>query len=54
MELEKKSFLTDADLPFCKGCGHNHIAANTEKAYSKSCNAFSIILQLTPKKHYNF
>src|ERR1035437_890771 len=27
-----KSFLTDADLPFCKGCGHNHIAANTEKA----------------------
>ena len=32
MELEKKKFLTDADLPFCKGCGHNHIAANTEKA----------------------
>ena len=25
-------FLTDAPLPFCKGCGHNHIAANTEKA----------------------
>ena len=27
-----KNFLTDAALPFCKGCGHNHIAANTEKA----------------------
>ncbi|MEK6615412.1 MAG: thiamine pyrophosphate-dependent enzyme [Bacteroidota bacterium] len=27
-----ESFLTDADLPFCKGCGHNHIAVNTEKA----------------------
>lgn len=27
-----KNFLTDAPLPFCKGCGHNHIAANTEKA----------------------
>ncbi len=26
------SFLTNADLPFCKGCGHNHIAVNTEKA----------------------
>lgn len=32
MEKEKKSFLTDESLPFCKGCGHNHIAANTEKA----------------------
>lgn len=27
-----KNFLTDAALPFCKGCGHNHIAVNTEKA----------------------
>lgn len=27
-----KNFLTEADLPFCKGCGHNHIAVNTEKA----------------------
>ena len=27
-----KKFLTDEALPFCKGCGHNHIAASTEKA----------------------
>ncbi|MCX6290256.1 MAG: thiamine pyrophosphate-dependent enzyme [Bacteroidetes bacterium] len=27
-----KDFLTDAALPFCKGCGHNHVAVNTEKA----------------------
>lgn len=27
-----KRFLTNAELPFCKGCGHNHIAASTEKA----------------------
>lgn len=25
-------FLTDAPLPFCKGCGHNHVAVNTERA----------------------
>lgn len=25
-------FLTDAPLPFCKGCGHTTIAENTEKA----------------------
>lgn len=27
-----KKFLADTTLPFCKGCGHNHIAASTEKA----------------------
>ncbi|MFC2114719.1 thiamine pyrophosphate-dependent enzyme, partial [Bacteroidota bacterium] len=25
-------FLTEAALPFCKGCGHSQIAENTEKA----------------------
>ena len=28
-----KDFLADAPLPFCKGCGHNHVAVNTEKAF---------------------
>ncbi len=27
-----KQYLTGAALPFCKGCGHNHIAENTNKA----------------------
>ena len=32
LKLEKKKILTESALPFCKGCGHNHIATNTEKA----------------------
>lgn len=27
-----KPFLKDGGLPFCKGCGHTHVARNTEKA----------------------
>lgn len=27
-----KSFLNGSELPFCKGCGHSHVAKSTEKA----------------------
>jgi pyruvate/2-oxoacid:ferredoxin oxidoreductase beta subunit len=30
-----KPFLTEAELPFCKGCGHSSVAQNTEKALQK-------------------
>jgi pyruvate/2-oxoacid:ferredoxin oxidoreductase beta subunit len=29
------SFLKDTPLPFCKGCGHSHVARNTEKALTR-------------------
>lgn len=29
------SFLNDTELPFCKGCGHSHIAKSAEKALQK-------------------
>jgi 2-oxoglutarate/2-oxoacid ferredoxin oxidoreductase subunit beta len=28
-------YLTEGELPFCKGCGHNQVAKNTEKALHK-------------------
>lgn len=30
--MTAKAFLKDGGLPFCKGCGHTHVARNTEKA----------------------
>ncbi len=40
-----EKFLTDEALPFCKGCGHHHIAGNTEKALqSLGMNPMDVIL----------
>ncbi len=33
--MNSKPFLTEAELPFCKGCGHSGVAQNTEKALQK-------------------
>ncbi|MDI3527540.1 MAG: 2-oxoglutarate/2-oxoacid ferredoxin oxidoreductase subunit beta [Tenuifilum sp.] len=33
--MNSKNFLTDSQLPFCKGCGHALVAKNTEKALQK-------------------
>ncbi|HPD96597.1 MAG TPA: thiamine pyrophosphate-dependent enzyme [Tenuifilaceae bacterium] len=33
--MSNKQFLTGAQLPYCKGCGHAVVAANTEKALQK-------------------
>lgn len=38
-------FLTDAQLPFCKGCGHALVAQNTEKALQKlNVNPLDVVL----------
>ena len=33
--MTAKPFLKEGGLPFCKGCGHSHVAINTEKALQK-------------------
>jgi len=33
--MSTAKYLTDSDLPFCKGCGHLLVARNTEKALLK-------------------
>ena len=33
--MSTAKYLTDSDLPFCKGCGHSLVARNTEKALLK-------------------
>ncbi|MBA4321932.1 MAG: hypothetical protein C0408_03870 [Odoribacter sp.] len=33
--MNTAKFLTDGELPFCKGCGHSQITKNTEKALAK-------------------
>jgi 2-oxoglutarate ferredoxin oxidoreductase subunit beta len=38
-------FLTDGELPFCKGCGHSQVTKNTEKALAKlGYNPLDVIL----------
>ena len=40
-----KQFLTDTELPFCKGCGHSLISENTDKALQKlGLNPLDVIL----------
>ena len=33
--MTAKPFLKEGGLPFCKGCGHSHVANNTEKALQR-------------------
>lgn len=38
-------FLTDGELPFCKGCGHSQVTKNSEKALAKlDYNPLDVIL----------
>jgi 2-oxoglutarate ferredoxin oxidoreductase subunit beta len=38
-------FLTDGELPFCKGCGHSQVTKNSEKALAKlGYNPLDVIL----------
>ncbi|HQE55337.1 thiamine pyrophosphate-dependent enzyme [Tenuifilum sp.] len=43
--MSNTRFLTDAQLPFCKGCGHALVAQNTEKALQKlNVNPLDVVL----------
>ena len=43
--MSNTRFLTDAKLPFCKGCGHALVAQNTEKALQKlNINPLDVVL----------
>lgn len=43
--MTTEKFLTEEALPFCKGCGHHHIAGNTEKALQlMDLNPLDVIL----------
>lgn len=43
--MSNTRFLTDAQLPFCKGCGHALVAQNTEKALQKlNINPLDVVL----------
>jgi 2-oxoglutarate ferredoxin oxidoreductase subunit beta len=43
--MKTTRFLTDGELPFCKGCGHSQVTKNTEKALAKlGFNPLDVIL----------
>jgi 2-oxoglutarate ferredoxin oxidoreductase subunit beta len=43
--MNTAKFLTDGELPFCKGCGHSLVTRNTEKAMVKAgYNPLDVIL----------
>ena len=43
--MSKSKFLTDEELPFCKGCGHSLVTRNCEKALTKlGYNLLDVIL----------
>jgi len=43
--MSNTRFLTDTQLPFCKGCGHAMVAQNTEKALQKlNINPLDVVL----------
>jgi 2-oxoglutarate ferredoxin oxidoreductase subunit beta len=43
--MNTAKFLTDGELPFCKGCGHSLVTRNTEKAMAKAgYNPLDVIL----------
>jgi 2-oxoglutarate ferredoxin oxidoreductase subunit beta len=43
--MNRARYITDAELPFCKGCGHTSITKNVEKALSKlGYNPLDVVL----------
>jgi 2-oxoglutarate ferredoxin oxidoreductase subunit beta len=43
--MNTKRFLTDGELPFCKGCGHSQVTRNSEKALAKAgYNPLDVVL----------
>jgi 2-oxoglutarate ferredoxin oxidoreductase subunit beta len=43
--MNNTSFITDGELPFCRGCGHSMVTRNTEKALAKlGYNPLDVIL----------